>query len=196
VVGELRRLGIRFYVTAANQIAVRQFGRIRVSPGDRFLTGDVFVFTGDRVRETPLLASRVALVEGLTPAGQRELADLRARITERVLSGKLHLNARGRQAQQRGALVSLPVESSPAQVGDALFRIRPVLLGYYTRDFDVLVREHLLVADAWAGTFRRYVELQERWDNGTAAVFLRPLPLPKLPAGAAPAAPPSPVAGG
>ena len=77
VVGELRRRGIRFYVAPSDKIGVRQFGRNRLSPGDRFLKGDVFVFTGDRVRDTPLLASRVALVEGLTSTAQRELADLR-----------------------------------------------------------------------------------------------------------------------
>ena len=144
-------------------------------------------------RTARLYADLPSRQAALFDVGSEVTVRVRARITKRVLSGKLHLNGRGRQAQQRGALVSLPVGSSPTQVGDALFRIRPVLLGYYARDFEVLVREHLLVADDWSATYRRYVELQERWDTETAAVFLRPLPVPKLAPGAAPAPPPAPV---
>ena len=196
VVAELRRRGIPFFVSPDDKVGVRQFGRNRLSPGDQFLKGVVIVVTGDGVSTTPLLASRVALVEGLSAGQQREMADLRARIADHVRSGGVHLNARGERAQRRGALPSIPVGASPAHVDPtALLRVRQTMLGYYARDFEVLVREHLLVEDGWTATFERYVGLQQRWDTDTAAVFLRPLPLPKLPPGLGPTPSPTTVAG-
>ena len=191
VVAELRRLGVPFVVGRKDQIGVRQFGRDRRFRGEDDLDAVVIVVTGDLVRETPLSSRRVALVEGLTTKEQRELEALKRRIGAHIRSDGLLLNERGQQVFRRGDLPSLPPGFPEDSVDPAaLFRPRRYLLGYHGRDLEVMVREDLLVLDeAWARRFERYADLQERWDNETAAVFLRQLPLPP------PAPEPAPVDG-
>ncbi|MGI8797393.1 MAG: hypothetical protein ACR2IR_12570 [Acidimicrobiia bacterium] len=191
VVAELRRLGVPFVVGRKDQIGVRQFGRDRRFRGEDDLDAVVIVVTGDLVRETPLSSRRVALVEGLTTKEQRELEALKRRIGAHIRSDGLLLNERGQRVFRRGDLPSLPPGFPEDSVDPAaLFRPRRYLLGYHGRDLEVMVREDLLVLDeAWARRFERYADLQERWDNETAAVFLRQLPLPP------PAPEPAPVDG-
>jgi hypothetical protein len=53
--------------------------------------------------------------------------------------------------------------------------IRPSLYGTHRRDLGAMVHEGFLDADPrWREPLARYVELQDRWDEATVAVFLLP----------------------
>lgn len=197
VLAELRRLDVPFVVGPRDHLRIRQLGSARRIASENDAKGVLTVATGDTVLHTPLFARRVALGVGLDRAEQREIGGLQRELRAYLATRGVHLDDRGLRAFRRHDLPSLPrgFPHTPVDVAK-LFAPRRDLLGYYNRDLQVLVRERMLVVPpAWQRRFERYTDLQERWDTQTAAVFLRPLPLPSFgaPPPTTPTVPPRPA---
>jgi hypothetical protein len=92
--------------------------------------------------------------------------------------GRLRLNERGRRVAARGDLLSVPAAAPGGPVDpDAALAVRDVPFGEHRRDSVALIREDLLApAPALAARLRRYVRLQQTWDDTTVAVVVEPLP--------------------
>ena len=99
--------------------------------------------------------------QGLPGPELRERAQLISQITDYIRAGRLQLSARGQQAvAQHGGVPSL---QDPA----ALFA--------YGRLSDLVHRGYLELDATWSGRFRRYAELQDRWDVNTVQLYLQAL---------------------
>jgi hypothetical protein len=166
VMAELQRRGISFTVDDPGM--VRQLGPARRFTG-RNAESVLVLKTGNATRDPPAGARRVALREGLTERGQRELSELRAEIGEYVRQhGRLSVSRRGREEFEHGRFPTMRrYVSGEAVDPEALFA---------SRDLVVMVRAGLVaVGDPWARRFERYADLQLRSDRETVALFLRPL---------------------
>jgi len=165
VLAELQRRGIPFVVDDA--APARQLGPARRFTGDN-ARATLFLRVGDAAGAAPPRARRVAFHAGLTDEEQRELAGLEHRIGEYLRPrGRLRLNDRGRAVLHDGELPVLRGQL-PGQVDpEALFA---------SRELVAMVRRDLLVLDEkWARRLDRYADRQLRWDDETAALFVRPL---------------------
>ncbi len=165
IMAQLQRRGIPFVVDDAG--LVRQLGPARRFTG-RNAEAALLYRVGDGVRTAPRGSRRVAIHESLDPSERRELASLRLRLAAHVdARGGIELNRRGRTALAAG---DLPRTVRHAEAGavpaDALLASRLVV---------VMVQRDLLVLEPrWAPRFERYAELQDRFDEQTVALFLRP----------------------
>jgi hypothetical protein len=174
MMAELQRRGVPFVVE--DPILVRQLGPERRFTGSN-AQATLFLRGGDRARVGPPGARRVAIVEGLDAAEQRELAGLEERIGEYIRDQGLRLNRRGRAAVKRGVLQDPAGEATTEGVDpEPLFRSGALA--------DLVRAEVLALDEPWARRFERYADLHEQWDRRTAALFLRPI--------ATAAAPPDP----
>jgi hypothetical protein len=163
VMAELQRRGIEFRVS--DEGMVHQLGSSRRADGTE--RGSVLVRDREAALVTPPGATLVARVLGL-PADQRaDMERQQQEIAAYVADHGLPLNAQGRIARRLGALDG---------VTDAGVVAHPELF-VQGSDFGLLVRRQLASIDpAWRPRIARYLALHERWERGTIAVFLAPLP--------------------
>jgi len=166
VMASLQRRGVSFVVADDGLVQPRHLGPARESTGDdadQVLT----IAHGDEIAAGPAGARRVAVHEALSPAERRELTRLERQIRSFIADGRLRLNEQGRAALDDGALPLLEADDGESVDPDSLLR---------SLELSRLVRDDLLVLDdAWAARFDRYVSLQEEWDADTVALYLGPL---------------------
>jgi hypothetical protein len=165
VMAELQRRGIEFHVDDDGM--VHQLGTARAADGSeraRILQRD----RDDVLAPPPDESELVARVVGLTPAERAERDRLADEVAGYVEAHGLRLNAEGRRLRARGELADF----GPAR--RVLHVPRPFIAG----DTIVrLVREDLVTIDpAWRARIDRYVDLLERWNRHTVAIYLEPLP--------------------
>jgi hypothetical protein len=164
VMAELQRRGIQFRVQDRGM--VHQLGESRAVDGTE--RGIVLERDREAALVTPPGAELVARVQGLTPAGRRELAALHREAAAYVSEHGLPLDDRGRQAVRAGVLRDAPAgRRGRVAVPDVFVQ---------GDDFVLIVRERLATIDpASQARLDRYVDLLDRWHRGTVAVFLQPL---------------------
>jgi hypothetical protein len=166
VLAELQERKIPF--VAKDSVLVRQLGPGRRYDG-RNARNELLMRTGDAALTPPEGSRPAARGTGLSRGEQRELARLKRQIGDYIAAGRLHLNAAGQAALARG---DLPALQGVFQSGGAV-DVQAVL---DSRELLAVVDRHLAVlGGAWSGRFERYAELQERFDNETVALFVRPL---------------------
>ncbi|HEV7759485.1 MAG TPA: hypothetical protein VGO78_10870 [Acidimicrobiales bacterium] len=177
VLAELQGRGVAFVVREDGPI--RQLGDRRRWTGAN-AAARLVVVAGDRAVYPPLPAGthRLALHQGLGTRDQLELFYLQEDIKAALGDGRLRLNERGRRVAARGDLLSVPAAAPGGPVDpDAALAVRDVPFGEHRRDIVALIREDLLApAPALAARLRRYVRLQQIWDDATVAVVVEPLP--------------------
>jgi hypothetical protein len=165
VMAELQRRGIEFHVDDDGM--VHQLGTARAADGSeraRILQRD----RDDVLAPPPDESELVARVVGLTPAERAERDRLADEVAGYVEAHGLRLNAEGRRLRARGELADF----GPAR--RVLHVPRPFIAG---DTFVRLVREDLVTIDpAWRARIDRYVDLLERWNRHTVAIYLEPLP--------------------
>jgi len=165
VMASLQGHGIPFVVKDANTL--RQLGPSRRFTGTNART-ELLLRHGDGVRTAPIGSHRIALSEALSAVEQRELTELRDRITALIERSGLTLNRAGREASAKGELAVLRRQLQRRSIDPS-----PL---FASRELVRLGRDRLLLLeDTWADRLARYAELQERWDRQTVALFLRPL---------------------
>jgi hypothetical protein len=161
VMVELQRRGIPFVV--GDEVTVRQVGEGRrpTEPVPRLLIRE-----GDAAVAGVPGARRVALVEGLSAAEQRQLAVAREELAGHLRAlGDLPLTPRGRAAVTRADLADTAERVTTRNV-EALFAARSI----------VFLGEHRLLDldEAWQERLALYAELQTRWDRHTVGLFVAP----------------------
>jgi hypothetical protein len=171
VMAQLQDRGTGFVVT--ERIGVRQLGEGRRSPGG---LPRLVVVAGDYALFTPDGAEVVTRHPGLSRDEQLELFYLRENLKGALADGEIRPSARGERAAGQGDLPSVSAEGTGWHIDPATaVDIRPSLYGTHRRDLGAMVQEGLLDADPrWREPLARYVELQDRWDEATVAVFLLP----------------------
>jgi hypothetical protein len=177
VLAELQGRGVDFVVREDGPI--RQLGDRRRWTGAN-AAARLVVVAGDRAVHPPLPAGvrRLALHQGLGTRDQLELFYLQEDIKAALRDGRLRLNDRGRRVAARGDLLSVAADAPGGPVdADVALAVRDVPFGEHRRDIVALIREDLLVpAPDLAARLRRYVRLQQTWDDTTVAVVVEPLP--------------------
>jgi hypothetical protein len=151
VMVELQRLGIPWYVDDTGFL--RQVGSSRRYRGGASVR--LFVREGDRARETPRGARRVAFADALTDAEADELSALKDELTPVINEGALALTD--------------PHALSDAQLRDADYLFNSGALA------DLVASDRLEVPARWSASLRRYADLQHQSDRLTVAVFAEPL---------------------
>jgi len=151
VMVELQRLGIPWY--ADDAVLLRQVGSTRAYRGGASVR--LFVREGDRARETPPGARRVAFVDGLTDAEADELSASKDELTPVINDGALSVTG--------------PHALSDAQLRDADYLFNSGAL------VDLVASDRLEIPARWSAALRRYAHLQHRSDRLTVAVFAEPL---------------------
>ena len=171
VMGQLQDRGTGFVVT--ERIGVRQLGEGRRSPGG---LPRLVVVAGDYALFTPDGAEVVTRHPALSHDEQLELFYLREDLKGALADGEIRLSPRGERAAGRGNLPSVSAEGTGWHIDPATaVEIRPSPYGTHRRDLGAMVHEGFLDADPrWREPLARYVELQDRWDEATVAVFLLP----------------------
>jgi hypothetical protein len=151
VMVELQRLGIPWY--ADDAVLLRQVGSTRAYRGGASVR--LFVREGDRARETPPGARRVAFVDALTDPEADELSALKDELTPVINEGALAVKG--------------PHTLSDAQLRDADYLFKSgALVGLLARDL-------VEVPARWSEALRRYADLEHQSDRLTVAVFAEPL---------------------
>jgi hypothetical protein len=153
---ELQRRGIPFVVS--DHAWIRQLG-----PARRFNGRNARAVLSERVGSGALSttpgARRVALHLGLSGEEQRTLGRLGAMIAGYLRErGPLELNQRGRRALHR---VTFQVSDPNAALSELA---EPIDRGYLRLDAE------------WERRFARALDLHHRWERGTVALFVTPLP--------------------
>lgn len=160
VMAELQRQGIEFRV--ADEGLAHQFGPRRKVPapvGPRLVQ-----LEGDAAYETPPGGRLIARVEGLTPRQRAELEALAGAVADDVAARGLRLNAGGRAAVGLGALPRFGAQGTIARDAPPLIASGELFLA---------VRRDLVdIHPSWRGRYERLVDLQERRDRHTVALFL------------------------
>jgi hypothetical protein len=172
VMARLQDDGVAFVVDEA--IGVRQLGNgRRADPGRPLDT--LVVVAGDYAVFAPPGARTVTRHEGLDRDEALELFYLRADLVRAIADGDVRLNARGERIARRDGLASVAAEG-PARIdAAAATEPRPDLFGTHRRDLVAMVHQDLVDADdSWQASLDRYVDLQDRWDDETVAVYLVP----------------------
>jgi hypothetical protein len=171
VMAELQDRGTAFVVD--DHIGWRQLGDGRRSPGG---LPRLSVVAGDYALFTPDGSTLVTRHAGLSKDEQLELFYVREQLKGALADGEIRLSANGVEAAARGLLTSVSVDDAGWHIDAAeAVGLRPWLYGTHRRDLGAMVHDGLLDADArWQEPLERYTELQDRWDEGTVAVFLAP----------------------
>jgi hypothetical protein len=169
LMSELRRDDVPFVVD--EPFLVRNFGERRRFTGDN---ADVVVTvrTGQRALEAPPGLERIALRLGLDAREGRELTDLRDRIRRYVEAGEFTLTE---DAQRQLARLHAFQDEDEDEVEAEEAYDADQLLGRERALIVLLQQGFVVIEDDWGPRFGRYVELQQRWDERTAGVFVAPL---------------------
>ncbi|HET6954896.1 MAG TPA: hypothetical protein VFI47_31330 [Acidimicrobiales bacterium] len=171
VMAELQDHGVGF--VSDDDLTLRQLGEARRRRGrlDR-----VIVVTGDMAVLTPDGARVVSRREGLTADEQMELHQLREDLKGAVTAGDVALSSDGERAARRGVLPSVTATTGGWRIDPmVVVGVRRSTLGMHRRDLVAMAHEGLLAVEPrWDAPLARYVELQDRWDERTVAVFLDP----------------------
>lgn len=172
VMARLQDDGVPFVVDEA--IGVRQLGDGRRADPRRPLDRLVVV-AGDYAVFTPPGARTVTRHEGLGRAEALELFYLRGDLAGAIATRKVRLDDRGERIARQDGFTSVSAED-PGRIGAAAaMEPRPHLFGTHRRDLVAMVHDDLLeVDDPWQAALDRYVDLQDRWDTETVAVYLVP----------------------
>ena len=163
VLAALARNGVD--VVVEDDGMVRQLGERRRASGDERLR--LALLEGAAAEQPPEGARTVALVEGLEPDEESELAALSAEVVELAGEGGLELSGAGRDAVRAGRIdlddVVVPVggDAGPLEASGELAAL--VNDGYVELDPEV------------AETFERYAELRRRQDRQTVGLFELPV---------------------
>lgn len=161
VMSELARRGIPFLVDDdgwADQVGASR--RYRGSAA-----GKLVLREGDAAMSQDASARRVAIVEGLSARERTELAAAREEVERLATAAGVQLNGRGQAAMKRGELPTF-AGSTPPLPADLV--ASGELAALVEADYVVLPRSS-------AAVYRRYAELQHRWDRRTIGLFLTPV---------------------
>ena len=171
VMAELQNRGTGFVVD--DHIGWRQLGDGRRSPGG---LPRLSVVAGDYAMFTPDGSQLVTRHPGLSRDEQLALFYLREQLEGALADGEIRLSAAGERVAARGDLLSVSSGGAGWQIDpQTAVDLRPWLYGTHRRDLGAMVHDGLLDADArWRDPLERYTDLQDRWDEGTVAVFLAP----------------------
>lgn len=165
VMAELQRRGVEFRV--ADDGMIHQLGRARAVDGSeraRLVQRD----RDDVLAPPPAGTILVARLVGLTAAQRAERDRLRVEVERYVEEEGLRLNAAGRRVRARGGIADFGPAGTVRRVPE------PFVIG---DSFVRLVREDLVDLEPGARpTIERYVDLLDRWNRRTVALYLEPLP--------------------
>jgi hypothetical protein len=163
IMAELQRRGIPFVVDVEG--LVRQLGETRRYDGNA--QWRIFYRYGEDTRVTPRGARRVAYHQGLGPNEQAQFDRLRDQIAGELRAGRLELTPSGRRAIARGQYATLGRALSGDATADDVFRSRQFVSAYRDGVLDL--------KPPWTARFKRYVELQRRFDLEEVAIYVAPI---------------------
>jgi hypothetical protein len=161
VLAALQHYGVDFKVNEA--VAEYQVGHSRHFDGSN-ARGAVFLREGDDVDNAPPDSERVAVHYGLNPTDRAEMTTLQGEIAELMNDGSITLNDGGRYA------VAYHIAQAPPT--------DPAAMAGYVQsgDFESLVRnKDLNIPSDAQQKIDRYMELHNKWQRQTVAVYLAPL---------------------
>jgi hypothetical protein len=164
IMAELQRRGVPFYVDVEG--LVRQLGEERRYDGTK-ARNRIFYRWGEDAGETPPGAVRIANHHGLGYQEHYQFNQLKEQIADELRAGRLKLTPFGEREIARGEYAVLARALRGEATADEVFR---------TRQFGAAFRDGVLdVRPPWTARFRRYVELQRKWDREEVAVFVAPI---------------------
>ena len=163
VIAELIRQGVPLKVH--DPLLVRTLGEQRRYDGDGDADVLMTVRTGDDAHRVPPGARRIAMREALRPAELDELRTLRADLVHAIDRGEVRLTPEAERTLAR--LDKGRLEADERSQGRLLVEGRhiPALLGQGFLDLDA----------GWESRIWRYLGLEDRSDDRTVGVFVRPL---------------------
>jgi hypothetical protein len=164
IMAELQRRGVPFVVDVDG--LVRQLGDDRRYDGTN-ARYRIFYRIGEEALETPANARRVAFHHGLDINEQYEMSRLKAQIADEMQAGRLQLTPFGRAALADGTFTVLAAGLRGDATAEDVFKSRQFTPGFENGILDI--------KPPWTARFRRYVELQRKFDREEVAVFVAPI---------------------
>ena len=164
IMAELQRRDVPFVVDIDG--LVRQLGENRRFDGTN-AEYRIFYRIGEDTLETPPNATRVAFHHGLGLKEAYQMSRLKAQIADEMRAGRLQLTDFGRTAIAQGRYAVLAAGLRGDVTAEDVFTARQFTSGFEDGVLDV--------KPPWTARFRRYVELQRRWDHEEVAVFVAPI---------------------
>jgi hypothetical protein len=163
VIAELTRrdVPLRFH----DEHLIRTLGEERRYEGDGNADVLMTVRTGEDAYRVPEGARRIALREGLHREELEELRAVREELIDAFDSGEVHLTPEGERTLAR--LGDDGAQQDEASAG------RRLVEGLHVRT--LLLNGFLDLAPAWESRIWIYVDLEDRFDDRTVGVFVRPL---------------------
>jgi len=160
IMAALDQRGIDFRLSDGGWI--HQFGPKRRATGRE--VARLYLRESDAAFESQPGGRLIARADGLTAHEHAEMLRLRDEVRGYIGARGLRLNSRGRDAVAVRALLATPALGPVAHDGDAVI---------YSGELTLIVRQRLAPIDGrWRARFERYVDLQERWNKHTVALFV------------------------
>jgi hypothetical protein len=169
VMAGLQRRGVPFVVD--DPVLERQLGSGRRFTGDN-AGAMLVVATGDEAELAPPGGRLVALHLGLRPDEREERAALARRIVDHAdQQGAVALTGAGRRAVRTGYM-------EPSGIGraDTAIDLSALFAPDQVAEMATFWLDHAVLDPVWEARLRRYVSLDERWQERTVGVSLAPLP--------------------
>jgi hypothetical protein len=164
IMAELQRRGIPFVVDVEG--LVRQLGEERRYDGTN-ARYRIFYRWGEDAENTPPGATRIANHHALGVQEHYQFSRVKEQIADAVRAGQVRLTPKGERAVRSGEYQVLARALRGDASADDVFRSRQFVSAF--RDGIIAVQPPL------TARFRRYVELQRKWDKEEVAIFVAPL---------------------
>jgi hypothetical protein len=164
IMAELQRRGIPFVVDVEG--LVRQLGEERRYDGTN-ARYRIFYRWGEDAENTPPGATRIANHHALGVQEHYQFSRIKEQIADAVRAGQVRLTPKGERAVRSGEYQVLARALRGDASADDVFRSRQFVSAF--RDGIIAVQPPL------TARFRRYVELQRKWDKEEVAIFVAPL---------------------